>query len=164
MKVENETTLTRWLDGRNLPEGRSIQAFKQAVTQQLIKDFQWDTERVAEVRISLLQLLEDEINWGMDRNPTALFASFYRLDLGEGVIREVMDWNERPKLPLSWRPCALSVRLRRCGCVGRSAPLTPRGLRRGFLSISSPSSGLSVSLLHEPTYSPHGPFRFHQPS
>ena len=97
MKVENETTLTRWLDGRNLPEGRSIQAFKQAVTQQLIKDFQWDTERVAEVRISLLQLLEDEINWGMDRNPTALFASFYRLDLGEGVIREVMDWNERPQ-------------------------------------------------------------------
>ena len=97
VKVENETTLTRWLDGRNLPEGRSIQAFKQAVTQQLIKDFQWDTERVAEVRISLLQLLEDEINWGMDRNPTALFASFYRLDLGEGVIREVMDWNERPQ-------------------------------------------------------------------
>ena len=33
----------------------------------------------------------------MDRNPTALFASFYRLDLGEGVIREVMDWNERPQ-------------------------------------------------------------------
>ena len=64
VKVENETTLTRWLDGRNLPEGRSIPAFKQAVTQQLIKDFQWDTERVAEVRISLLQLLEDEINWG----------------------------------------------------------------------------------------------------
>lgn len=95
--MENETTLTRWLDGRNLPVGRSIQAFKQAVTQQLIKDFQWDTERVAEVRISLLQLLEDEINWGMDRNPTALFASFYRLDLGEGVIREVMDWNERPQ-------------------------------------------------------------------
>ena len=97
MKVENETTLTRWLDGRNLPEGRSIQSFKQAVTQQLLKDFQWDAERVAEVRISLLQLLEDEINWGMDRNPTALFASFYRLDLGEGVIREVMDWNERPQ-------------------------------------------------------------------
>ena len=97
VRVENETTLTRWLDGRNLPVGRSIQAFKQAVTQQLIKDFQWDTERVAEVRISLLQLLEDEINWGMDRNPTALFASFYRLDLGEGVIREVMDWNERPQ-------------------------------------------------------------------
>lgn len=97
VKVENETALTRWLGGRNLPEGRSIQAFKQAVTQQLIKDFQWDTERVAEVRISLLQLLEDEINWGMDRNPTALFASFYRLDLGEGVIREVMDWNERPQ-------------------------------------------------------------------
>ena len=97
VKVENETTLTRWLDGRNLPEGRSIEAFKQAVTQQLVKDFQWDAERVAEVRISLLQLLEDEINWGMDRNPTALFASFYRLDLGEGVIREVMDWNERPQ-------------------------------------------------------------------
>ena len=64
VKVENETTLTRWLDGRNLPEGRSIEAFKQAVKQQLVKDFQWDAERVAEVRISLLQLLEDEINWG----------------------------------------------------------------------------------------------------
>ena len=97
MKVEHGTTLARWLDGRSLPEGRSIEAFKQAVTNQLIKDFQWDAERVAEVRISLLQLLEDEINWGMDRNPTALFASFYRLDLGEAVIREVMDWNERPQ-------------------------------------------------------------------
>jgi len=97
VKVEHGTTLARWLDGRSLPEGRSIEAFKQAVTNQLIKDFQWDAERVAEVRISLLQLLEDEINWGMDRNPTALFASFYRLDLGEAVIREVMDWNERPQ-------------------------------------------------------------------
>jgi hypothetical protein len=80
-----------------LPEGRSIEAFKQSVTQQLIKDFQWDAERVANIRIPLLQLLEDEINWGMDSNPTALFASFYRLDLGEAVIREVMDWNERPQ-------------------------------------------------------------------
>ena len=97
VKVEYGTTLARWLDGRSLPEGRSIEAFKQAVTHQLIKDFQWDDERVADVRISLLQLLEDEINWGMDRNPTALFASFYRLDLGEAVIREVMDWNERPQ-------------------------------------------------------------------
>jgi len=97
VKVEHETTLTRWLDGRRLPEGRSIEAFKQAVTHQLVKDFQWDPERVAEVRISMLQLLEDEINWGMDRNPSALFASFYRLDLGEAVIREVMDWNERPQ-------------------------------------------------------------------
>ena len=97
VKVEQGTTLARWLDGRSLPEGRSIEAFKQAVTHQLIKDFQWDAERVAEVRISLLQLLEDDINWGMDRNPTALFASFYRLDLGEAVIREVMDWNERPQ-------------------------------------------------------------------
>lgn len=97
MKVKHETTLTRWLDGRSLPEGRSIETFKQTVTQQLIKDFQWDGERVAEMHISLVQLLEDEINWGMDRNPTALFASFYRLDLGEAVIREVMDWNERPQ-------------------------------------------------------------------
>lgn len=97
VRVEHETTLTHWLDGRMLPEGRSIEAFKQSVTQQLIKDFQWDAERVANIRIPLLQLLEDEINWGMDSNPTALFASFYRLDLGEAVIREVMDWNERPQ-------------------------------------------------------------------
>ena len=97
VRVEHETALTHWLDGRMLPEGRSIEAFRQSVTQQLIKDFQWDAERVANIRIPLLQLLEDEINWGMDRNPTALFASFYRLDLGEAVIREVMDWNERPQ-------------------------------------------------------------------
>jgi hypothetical protein len=97
VKVEKETALTHWLEGRNLPEGRSVEAFKQAVQHQLVKDFQWDAERVGEVRISLLQLLEDEINWGMDRNPTGLFACFYRLDLGEVVIREVMDWNERPQ-------------------------------------------------------------------
>lgn len=97
VRVEHETALTKWLDGRMLPEGRSIETFKQSVTQQLIKDFQWDAERVAKIRIPLLQLLEDEINWGMDRNPTALFASFYRLDLGEAVICEVMDWNERPQ-------------------------------------------------------------------
>ncbi len=97
VKVESETALTHWLGGRNLPDGRSVEAFKQGVRQQLVKDFQWDAERVSVVRVSLLQLLEDEINWGMDRNPTNLFSCFYRLDLGEGVIREVMDGNERPQ-------------------------------------------------------------------
>ena len=97
VEVENETALMHWLDGRNLPVGRSAEAFKQGVRQQLVKDFQWDAERVSEVRVSLLQLLEDEINAGMERNPTNLFSCFYRLDLGEGVIREVMDLNERPQ-------------------------------------------------------------------
>lgn len=95
--MEPSAGLVEWLKTRELPAGRTAADFREAVTAQVVKDFQWDPERVAQVRISLVQLLEDEINWGLDRDATALFASFYRLDLGEAKIREVMDWNERPQ-------------------------------------------------------------------
>jgi len=95
--VEPSAGLVEWLGARELPAGRTAEDFREAVTAQVVKDFQWNPERVAQVRISLVQLLEDEINWGLDRDATALFASFYRLDLGEAKIREVMDWNERPQ-------------------------------------------------------------------
>lgn len=97
MTVEPSAGLVEWLGARELPAGRTAADFREAVTAQVVKDFQWDPERVAQVRISLVQLLEDEINWGLDRDASALFASFYRLDLGEAKIREVMDWNERPQ-------------------------------------------------------------------
>lgn len=95
--MEPSAGLVEWLKTRELPAGRTAADFREAVTAQVVKDFQWNPERVAQVRISLVQLLEDEINWGLDRDATALFASFYRLDLGEAKIREVMDWNERPQ-------------------------------------------------------------------
>lgn len=95
--MEPSAGLVEWLKTRELPAGRTAVGFREAVTAQVVKDFQWNPERVAQVRISLVQLLEDEINWGLDRDATALFASFYRLDLGEAKIREVMDWNERPQ-------------------------------------------------------------------
>lgn len=97
MTVEPSAGLVEWLGARELPAGRTEADFRKAVTAQVVKDFQWNPDRVAEVRISLVELLEDEINWGLDRDATALFACFYRLDLGEAKIREVMDWNERPQ-------------------------------------------------------------------
>ena len=95
--MEASASLIEWLETRELPAGRTTEDFREAVTAQVVKDFQWNPERVAEVRISLVQLLEDEINWGLDRDASGLFAAFYRLDLGEAKIREVMDWNERPQ-------------------------------------------------------------------
>ena len=95
--METSASLVEWLKVRELPAGRTAENFREAVTAQVVKDFQWDAKRVAKVSISLVQLLEDEINWGLDRDAQGLFASFYRLDLGESKIRGVMDWNERPK-------------------------------------------------------------------
>ena len=95
--MEASASLIEWLKTRELPAGRTAEDFREAVTAQVVKDFQLNPERVAEVRISLVQLLEDEINWGLDRDASGLFASFYRLDLGEAKIREVMDWHERPQ-------------------------------------------------------------------
>jgi len=69
-----------WLGNRKLPEGRTVEAFQRAVKHQLIKDFQWDAERVEAAGIDLLQLLADEIGWGLEGDAGLLFASFYRLD------------------------------------------------------------------------------------
>jgi len=94
--MNDSDALAHWLGERQFPAERSMEEFRSAVRAQLIKDFQWDRERVEAARIELVQLLKDEIEWGMERDATALFASFYRLDLGEKVIREVLDSHERP--------------------------------------------------------------------
>ena len=95
--VDGQETLALWLGDRSLPTGRTLEAFRAAVTAQVVKDFRWDPEKVAQARVPLLQLLIDEISWGMERDATALFACFYRLDLGESVIRSVLDAHERPE-------------------------------------------------------------------
>lgn len=85
-----------WREGRDVPASRTHEEFRAAVLAQLNKDFQWDPERVSQTKLGVVELLKDEIEWGMERDATALFASFYRLDLGEAVIREVLDAHERP--------------------------------------------------------------------
>ncbi len=92
-----EKVLGAWLSNRKLPEGRTIEAFQRQVQDQLIKDFQWDAERVHSASVNLLQLLVDEIVWGLEGDASALFASFYRLDLGEGLMGEILSQHERPK-------------------------------------------------------------------
>lgn len=89
--------LARLLPEHPLPDRVSANEFALAVVAQLAKDFHWDLEKVSESRVSILQLLENEIEWGFDRNPTGLFGAFYRLDLGEPLIRKILDENERPK-------------------------------------------------------------------
>lgn len=84
------------LPNQPLPEKLSAAEFAQAAVVQLAKDFQWDLEKINQRKISILQLLEDEIQWGFERNPTGLFAAFYRLDLGEPLIRKILEENERP--------------------------------------------------------------------
>lgn len=90
-------TVAAWLEQRPLPGDRSVENFQAAVRDQLIKDFQWDVDRVRSANVDLIQLLKDEIEWGMERDATGLFASFYRLDLGEAVIRSVLESHERPE-------------------------------------------------------------------
>ena len=91
-----DEALSLWIEGRTIPKSRDFAAFRVEVTNQLIKDFQWNASKVADSNLELLQLLEGEIEWGMDHDPNGLFAGFYRLDLGEGVIRDILDHNERP--------------------------------------------------------------------
>lgn len=95
--MQGQETLALWLGDRSLPAGRTLEGFRAVVTEQLVKDFRWDPERVAQASVPLIQLLIDEISWGMDRDAAALFACFYRLDLGESVIRSVLDAHERPE-------------------------------------------------------------------
>ena len=75
--------LARILPDKALPAQRSEADFMEAVVQQLVKDFQWDLERVKSAEMSMLSLVSGEIEWGMDHDPSGTFAAFYRLDLGE---------------------------------------------------------------------------------
>tara|TARA_B110000285_G_C14944362_1_gene523582 strand:- start:558 stop:911 length:354 start_codon:yes stop_codon:yes gene_type:complete len=87
------------LPEREVPKGWDRAQFLDAVKEQLIKDFEWDAERVAAASISLLQLLEDHISWNLERNATTLFTSFYKLDLGEQLVRNILQDGNREGAP-----------------------------------------------------------------
>jgi hypothetical protein len=96
---DNATILTmEWeliLPERLIPVDWDQARFLDAVKEQLIKDFEWDAERVAAASIPLLQLLEDHISWNLERNATAVFTSFYKLDLGEQLVRNILQDGDR---------------------------------------------------------------------
>ena len=77
----------------------------------------------------------------------------------------MMDWNERPQAAAKLAALCLERAAQKVWLRWTFGAVNSAGAEAGASSVfPSPSSGLSVSLLHEPTYSPHGPFRFHQPS
>ena len=75
---------------RQVPEHWSHPAFLDAVKEQLTKDFDWDAERLAEVSLSLFELLESHISASLERDAPGVFNSFYKLDLGEDLVREIL--------------------------------------------------------------------------
>ncbi|MDE0871039.1 MAG: hypothetical protein OSA37_03890 [Flavobacteriales bacterium] len=83
------------LPERTLPEGVSEEVFLLEVKAQLIKDFEWDESLVSQASVGVLQLLEDHIGWGMERDATPVFAAFYRLDLGEALVRQILHAYDR---------------------------------------------------------------------
>lgn len=92
-----DEALALWIEGRTIPKSRDFEAFRVEVTDQLIKDFRWNASKVDASNLELIRLLEIEIEWGMDHDPNGLFAGFYRLDLGEEVIREILESHDRPR-------------------------------------------------------------------
>ena len=89
--------LARILPDKTLPVNWSEEDFLTAVMQQLVKDFQWDFERVKASDMPMINLMAGEIEWGMDHEPSGTFAAFYRLDLGEDLVRRLLHDFERPK-------------------------------------------------------------------
>ena len=83
------------LPKRTLPQGVSEEEFLLDVKAQLIKDFEWDESLVSKASVGMLQLLEDHISWGMEGDATPVFAAFYRLDLGEALVRQILHTYDR---------------------------------------------------------------------
>ena len=73
------------LPDRETPDEWSHSKFLEAVQEQLIKDFEWDPERVTSASISLLQLLEDHISWSLDRSATPVLYCFLQTGLRRGA-------------------------------------------------------------------------------
>lgn len=79
-----------------LPKGLDAETFVEQIVAQLIKDFRLDPERVSRASISFVELLTDEITDGLSgERADEVFASFYRLDLGEQLIRSTLEANDR---------------------------------------------------------------------
>ena len=79
------------LPDRRIPVNWNRERFVDSVKAQLIKDFDLDAERIDAAAVSFLQLLEDHISWNLERNATAVFTSFYKLDLGEQLVRNILN-------------------------------------------------------------------------
>jgi hypothetical protein len=79
-----------------LPKGLDAETFVEQIVAQVIKDFRLDPERVGRASISFVELLTDEIAEGLSgERADEVFASFYRLDLGEQLIRSTLEANDR---------------------------------------------------------------------
>jgi hypothetical protein len=61
--------LARILPDKALPVHRSEEDFLTAVVTQLVKDFQWDLERVKKANMPMNSLVEGEIEWGNGSRP-----------------------------------------------------------------------------------------------
>jgi len=89
--------LAHILPDKTLPDSRTEVDFLEAVVQQLVKDFHWNFDRVNAADMPMISLVSGEIEWGMDHDPSGTFAAFYRLDLGEDLVRRLLHDYERPK-------------------------------------------------------------------
>jgi hypothetical protein len=79
-----------------LPKGLDADTFVEEIVAQLIKDFRLDPDWVARASISFVDLLTDEIAEGLSgERADEVFASFYRLDLGEQLIRSTLEAHDR---------------------------------------------------------------------
>lgn len=83
------------LHDRDLPAGVTPEAFITKVVEQLAKDFELDLERLRTARIGVGPLLKDIISAGLESDPGPVFAAFYRLDLGEDRVRQILHDNDR---------------------------------------------------------------------
>jgi hypothetical protein len=87
--------VNEFLSGRDLPAGVAPEDFIHRVVEQLAKDFDLDGERLRTARIGVGPLLKDVISAGLEGDPGPVFAAFYRLDLGEERVRQILHDNER---------------------------------------------------------------------
>lgn len=88
--------LTQFIDEKGFPEGVNHEDFLAAVIEQLVKDYDLDPDRIRRASIDVADLLADHIAAGLDSDPQHVFAAFYRLDLGESTVRQILHDHERP--------------------------------------------------------------------
>jgi len=92
MRSDLESQLPEMISEMGMPKGLDTQTYISQIIQQLIKDFQLDPDRIARASIGFVDLLADEIAEGLSgERADAIFASFYRLDLGEEVIQKTLQ-------------------------------------------------------------------------
>jgi hypothetical protein len=77
------------------PPGLDAARFVEATIDQLAKDFDLDADRLRAAAIGVLPVLTDVIAEGLAGDASALFAAFYRLDLGEPRVRQILHDHDR---------------------------------------------------------------------